>query len=101
MADTRIAPADDLAVGRQVGRHAVAFLAATPGQPEAGDDLIEDEQRPGGAGHPGEVLEEARRGPDDAVQRLDDDGRDRTGVRRQLRLDRGQVVERRASAPSP
>ena len=37
--------ADDLAEDRQVGRDAVALLRAAAGDAEAGDHLVEDEQR--------------------------------------------------------
>jgi hypothetical protein len=42
----REAAADDLAVGGQIRRDAVVLLRAAVGEPEAGDDLVEDERDP-------------------------------------------------------
>ena len=52
--------ADDLAERRQVGRDAEPRLRPAEPEPEAGDDLVEDEQGAVGAGRLAEVLEEPR-----------------------------------------
>ena len=45
----REAAADDLAEHREVGRDAVAALRAGGTEPEAGDHLVADQERAGGA----------------------------------------------------
>ena len=70
--------ADDLAEDRQVGEDAEALLGAAAGDAEAGDHLVEDQQRAGGVAERAQRLEEARRRRDDAHvpgHRLDDDRR--------------------------
>ena len=68
--------ADDLAEDRQVGQDAEALLGAAARDAEAGDHLVEDEQRAGGVAERAERLEEAGRGRDAAHvpgDRLDED----------------------------
>ena len=62
----RKAAADDLAEDRQVGRDAVALLGPTPRDAEAGDHLVEDEQRAARVAQHPQRLEESRRGRNDA-----------------------------------
>ena len=71
--------ADHLAEARQVGRHVVLRLGAARPDPEAGDHLVEDEQRTDTVALGTQPVEEARRRCDDAHvrgDRLDDDRRD-------------------------
>ena len=72
----RQAAADDLAEDRQVGHHAEALLRAAAGDAEAGDHLVEDEQRAARVAEQPQRLEEAGRRRDDAHvagDRLDED----------------------------
>ena len=57
----RQAAADDLAHDREVGQHAGQLLGAAGRDAEAGDDLVEDEQRAGLGRALAQQLEEARR----------------------------------------
>ena len=91
----RQAAADDLAQARQIGRDAVELLGAAVGNPEPGDDLVEDQQRAVGVGHPPQRWEKLRRWRNDTHvgrDRLDDDGRHFVPVGLQQRLDRLHVV---------
>ena len=77
--------ADDLAEDRQVGRDAVALLRAAAGDAEAGDHLVEDEQRAARVAERPQRLEEAGRRRDDAHvagDRLDEDRREPLAVLR-------------------
>ena len=90
----RQAAADDLAEDREVGRDAVALLRPAARDAEAGDHLVEDEQRPARVAQRPQRLEEAGGRRDDAHvagDRLDEDrsepfavlgdrGRDRVDV---------------------
>ena len=70
--------AGDLAEDGQVRDDAEALLRAAAGHAEAGDDLVEDEQRAGQVTEPPQPLEEARHGRDDAHvpgDRLDEHAR--------------------------
>ncbi len=72
----RIAVAHGLGIRGQVRRDAEQLRRATLGDPEAGLDLIEDEQRPELAGHLPDALQEALLGQDAlgvAEDGLDDD----------------------------
>ena len=74
----RQAAADDLAEDRQVGQDAEALLRAAARDAEAGDHLVEDEQRAARRRRAPQRLEEARRRRDDAHvpgDRLDEDRR--------------------------
>ena len=69
-----------LAEAREVGRHAVVRLRAARAEPEARDDLVEDQQRAGCVTRVAQALEEAGRGRDEAHvrrHRLHDHARDR------------------------
>jgi hypothetical protein len=81
--------ARDLAQDRQVGPDAVQLLRAAPGNAEAGDHLVEDEQGAGGGAERAQRLEEAGLRRDDAHvpgHGLDDDRRELVAVP----LDRGR-----------
>ena len=70
------AAADDLAEDRQVRHDAEALLRAAARDAEAGDHLVEDEQRAARVAEQPQRLEEAGRGRDDAHvagHRLDED----------------------------
>ena len=97
----QVAPAgdgpDDEAVGhrlgerRQVRRDAEQLLGAAGSGPEAGHDLVEDQDHAVAGAHLAEALEEAGRGPDVAApERLGHDRRDATAG--EPRLDRVEVV---------
>ena len=58
--------ADDLAHHREVGQHTREFLRAAGRDAEAGDDLVEDQQRVVAGAEVAQQLEEARRGRDQA-----------------------------------
>ena len=58
----RQAATDDLAEARQVGRHAVVRLRAAGAETEAGDDLVEDQERAGRVARGAQSLEEAGHG---------------------------------------
>ena len=80
--------AHDLPEHGQVGRDAVELLRAAAGDAEAGDDLVEDEQRTGRVAERAQDLEEAWVGRDDSHvpgDGLDDDRRQPLAVA----LDRG------------
>ena len=62
----RQAAADDLAEHRQVGQDAVPLLRAAAGDAEAGDHLVEDQQRARDVAEPAQRLEVARLRRDDA-----------------------------------
>ena len=66
----RVAAADDLAQGRQVGPHAVALLGTTVRDPER-DDLVEDQQGAHALGERSQPVEEAGLGRADATGTLD------------------------------
>ena len=86
----RQAAAGDLAENRQVGPDAVELLRASAGDPEARDDLVEDEHGAAGIGERSQRLEEARLGRDDAHvpgDGLDDDGRQPLAVALDRRAD--------------
>ena len=75
--------ADDLAQDGQIGADAEPLLRAAAADPEAGDDLVEDEQRAGGVAERAQRLQEARLGRDDAHvprDRLDEDRRETLAV---------------------
>ena len=75
--------ADDLPEHRQVGADAEPLLRAAARDPEAGDHLVEDEQRARRVAELAQRLEEARRGRDDAHvpgDRLDDHAREALAV---------------------
>src|SRR5439155_5277225 len=75
----RQAPAHDLAQDGEIRQDAEPLLRAASGDAEAGDHLVEDEQRPGGVAEAAEQLEEARIRRHDAHvpgDRLDDDRRE-------------------------
>src|SRR5690606_24650315 len=70
------AAADHLAEGGEVGPHAGALLGPAAGDPEAGDDLVEDEERADPVALGPQPLEEPGGGRDEAHvggDRLDDD----------------------------
>ena len=97
----RHAPADDLRVGREVGRDAVALLGAAGRPAEAGDDLVEDEERPVALRHLAEAGQEPRpeREPRPrAAARLEDDRGDVAPLAEDP-VDLVEVVGR-ASSPS-
>ena len=86
--------ADDLAEHGQVRRDAEPLLRAAARDAEAGDHLVEDEQRAARVAQAAQRLEEARRGRDDAHvrrDRLDDHRRDPLAVLDE-RLRRGVEV---------
>ena len=56
----RQAAADDLAERGQVGRHVVLRLGAAATEPEAGDHLVEDQQRTDAVALGAQALQEAR-----------------------------------------
>jgi hypothetical protein len=75
--------ARDLAEHGQVGGDAVALLGAAARDPEAGDHLVEDEERAGGVAERAQPLEEPRLRRDDAHvpgDGLDDDRRQVLGM---------------------
>ena len=79
----REAAADDLAEDRQVGPHAVQLLRPAARDPEAGDHLVEDEQRARRVAERAQRLEEAGLRRDDAHvpgDRLDQDAREPLAV---------------------
>ncbi|GBD16040.1 hypothetical protein HRbin26_00935 [bacterium HR26] len=69
-----IPTADRLPVRGQVRHDPVALLGAAVGQPEAGDDLVEDQEHAVLLGQPAQLLEKARRRDERALQRLADHG---------------------------
>jgi hypothetical protein len=88
--------ADDLAEHREVGRDAVARLRAAVGNAEAGDDLVEHEERtvPGGRrAQARQVTGRRRHDSNVRCHRLDDDRGHVAG--RQEPLDSVEVVVRR------
>src|SRR5262245_49367587 len=75
--------ADDLPEHRQLGVDPEPLLRAAAGDPEAGDHLVEDEQRPRGVAQLAQGLEEPGRRRDDAHvpgDRLDDHAREALAV---------------------
>ena len=89
------AAADDLAVGDQVGPDAVVALGAAGGQPEAGDDLVKDQQGPEGVAEAPQRLQEAGLGRHHAHiggHGLDDDRGHLAVVGLQQGADAGGVV---------
>ena len=87
--------ADDLAEDGQVGQDAVALLRAAARDAEAGDHLVEDEQRAGRVAQLPQRLEEAGLRRNDAHvarDRLDDDRGEPLPVARHRGSDRVRVV---------
>ncbi len=98
----RQAAADDLAHHGQVGFDPVELLGAAAGDAEAGDHLVEDQQRPGLAGRLAEELEEALGRRDDAHvgrDRLGQERRDLVLGERPRRPPRGRSTARRRCPP--
>jgi hypothetical protein len=87
--------ADDFAQTRQIGKDAVPLLGAAPGDPEASDDLVEDEDRAVVAAEPAQTFEEAGARWYDAhvaSHRLDDHTGDFLAALGKQRLERGDIV---------
>ncbi len=73
------ASGDDFAETRQIRRHPVALLCASPGHPEPGHHLVEDQHGAVLVAQPPEPFEKPRVGDDDphvAGDGLDDHGGD-------------------------
>ena len=88
---------DDLAQAREIGPDSVARLRASPRDAEAGDHLVEDEQRAVAGAEVAQASEKARRGRDHthvAGHWLHDERRDTPGMGFERGLDRREVVER-------
>ena len=88
--------ADDLAEGHQVGLHAEILLSTAQSQPEAGDNLVKDQEGSALVAQGPQPLQEAGSRIDHAHvggHRLHDDAGDLAGVSVQQGLHGGQVVE--------
>ena len=93
--DRKAAP-QHLAQASEIWGYAVEFLRATTGDPEAGDDFIEDQQAPTVASHVAQSGEEAVRRKDNAHvpgDRLDDDSGNLFRPALHRRFDVAQRVE--------
>ena len=74
------AAADDLSERAQVGNDAVGFLRAAIGEPEAGDNLVEDQHDAVAGGGLAKRLKKTGGGRDQPLQRFDDDAGDVVGM---------------------
>ena len=88
----REAAAHDLAHAGDVRHHAVVLLGAAVGQPEAGDDLVEDQQDAVAPRDLAETLEESGLGRDQPLEGLDDHRGQLVGMGGHDAFDRREVI---------